>query len=597
MEYTSTNFGPSPPYSLFEEPQSSSSSFSPLTQPSAYVGDTTDAPSDFNSSEWRTSSYQATTPRSSNIMSEFNSSPPPLPIRSSYDGRSSRENSTSTRRNRPGSYVPPLDLSSPQSPTSPRSRPQVPRKPSTLQRNTTGTQQQAADINAQRSSIGFNKSDIVIAVMGVTGAGKSTFINLLVEESLKIGHGLQSCTSEVGVYDFNYGGSRVFLVDTPGFDDTNRSDSEILKDVAFWLAAAYSNKAKLAGIIYLHRISDVRMQGSALRNLRMFKQLCGQNNLDSVVLVTTHWTNAEGARIPEAVGSERIKELVQTDGFWGGMVERGSKVLRHDGSRESALDIVASLVNRSVRVVLDIQKQLIDQQMNLDDTDAAQALQEELIKERRAFQERLYELKEDMEFAMQENDQKWLSQIERDQQKFEEKIRKTYQETEALKTNLKKIAEEKDAQHKALLKQMAEQQQQYEQQMRDTVNKMENLQAESRRREEANERQRQEYAIRAERERREHAETLQKTERRLQAEKDEAIRRQIQVEREAAERRHQQQLEAEEAREREREARWERQRQEDREWYAHLQEEQRQIAARERELERRATKKSGCVIS
>jgi ATPase subunit of ABC transporter with duplicated ATPase domains len=38
-----------------------------------------------------------------------------------------------------------------------------------------------------------SKDDIVIAVMGVTGAGKSSFISLLSDEDIGIGHGLQSC--------------------------------------------------------------------------------------------------------------------------------------------------------------------------------------------------------------------------------------------------------------------------------------------------------------------------------------------------------------------------------------------------------------------
>jgi hypothetical protein len=161
----------------------------------------------------------------------------------------------------------------------------------------------------------------------------------------------------VGVYYyFEHQGRRVFLVDTPGFDDTNRSNSEVLKDVAFWLAAAYTRKTKLAGIIYLHRICDVKMQGSGLRNLRMFKQLCGTNNLRSVILATTHWTNTEGTSIPEAVGQARIRELVETKEFWADMVERGSKVTRHDGSKLSAMRIVSDLVDRKIRVTLDIQK-------------------------------------------------------------------------------------------------------------------------------------------------------------------------------------------------------------------------------------------------
>ena len=39
----------------------------------------------------------------------------------------------------------------------------------------------------------ISKNDIIIAIMGVTGAGKSTFISLLSDQEIEIGHGLQSC--------------------------------------------------------------------------------------------------------------------------------------------------------------------------------------------------------------------------------------------------------------------------------------------------------------------------------------------------------------------------------------------------------------------
>ena len=113
----------------------------------------------------------------------------------------------------------------------------------------------------------------------------------------------------VGVYHFILGEVRVWLIDTPGYDDINRSDSEVLKDVAFWLASAYSRETRLAGIIYTHRITEVRMLGSALWNLRMLKQLCGANNLDSVILATTHWTDREDIPIPETLGPEKRRKL------------------------------------------------------------------------------------------------------------------------------------------------------------------------------------------------------------------------------------------------------------------------------------------------
>jgi hypothetical protein len=251
---------------------------------------------------------------------------------------------------------------------------------------------------------------------------------------------------KVGVYYFLYKGVRIFLVDTPGFDDTNRSDSEVLKDVAFWLAAAYTKKTQLAGIIYLHRISDPRMGGSALRNLRMFRQLCGTDNLSSVILATTHWSNKDGLRVSKEVGQARTKGLMETHDFWDSMVDRGSKVVKHDGSKESALNIVTNLIDRQIRVTLDISKQLIDQGLSLFDTDAGKALQTELIAERKKFEQKLLILKEDMEDAMKEKDVKWQKYIQADKAKYEADIKKTYSEREALRTDMKKMAEEKDTQ-------------------------------------------------------------------------------------------------------------------------------------------------------
>jgi hypothetical protein len=54
--------------------------------------------------------------------------------------------------------------------------------------------------------------------------------------SLRIGTNLGSCTAEVQLSNnFTLDGRRVLLVDTPGFDDTHRSDTDILKLIAAFL--------------------------------------------------------------------------------------------------------------------------------------------------------------------------------------------------------------------------------------------------------------------------------------------------------------------------------------------------------------------------
>jgi hypothetical protein len=99
----------------------------------------------------------------------------------------------------------------------------------------------------------------------------------------------------------------VYLIDTPGFDDTHRSDAKVLREIAAWLTHSYSHKNDkilLNGIIYLHRISDSRMKGSAKKNLLMFEKLCGEDALKKVILVTTMWD-----KVPLDEAEAREKQL------------------------------------------------------------------------------------------------------------------------------------------------------------------------------------------------------------------------------------------------------------------------------------------------
>ena len=51
--------------------------------------------------------------------------------------------------------------------------------------------------------------------------------------------GLESCTAGVGLADkFTLDGRSVILIDTPGFNDTTKSDSDILEMIAAFLATA-----------------------------------------------------------------------------------------------------------------------------------------------------------------------------------------------------------------------------------------------------------------------------------------------------------------------------------------------------------------------
>lgn len=120
--------------------------------------------------------------------------------------------------------------------------------------------------------------------------------------------GTQVATS----FPIEIGNTVVNLIDTPGFDDTNRYDTEVLEEISTFLATHYKLGGRLCGLIYLHPISDNRMRGTARLNLEMFQELCGIDSLRNVVLASTMWD-----LVPQQVGEEREAELASKPEFWG----------------------------------------------------------------------------------------------------------------------------------------------------------------------------------------------------------------------------------------------------------------------------------------
>jgi hypothetical protein len=120
------------------------------------------------------------------------------------------------------------------------------------------------------------------------------------------------------------------LVDTPGFDGT-AADDEFLLEISDWLQAAYQERIRVSGIIYLHRISDARIGRNAIKNLRMLQKFCGTNVVDRVVFTTTFLDHVSMEH-----GAEREKQLASSEDFLKPMIRRGTSLVRHIGGIESA---------------------------------------------------------------------------------------------------------------------------------------------------------------------------------------------------------------------------------------------------------------------
>ncbi len=211
-----------------------------------------------------------------------------------------------------------------------------------------------------------------------------------------------------------YKGVNVTILDSPGFNDTYRSDTDVLFDISAFLSDTYSKGFCLSGIIYLHPISNARMEGSSLRSLRMFRKLVGEDALSNVLLASTHWS-----RVSPEEGNRREGDL--RDKFWKPLLDNGATMTRHMGTVASAKALLDSLVGKA-RVVLDIQRELVDEGKALIDTAAGSALNEELIALQKRHQEELRRVRDEMEDAIRESDERAQSELGEVRRQLEQQL-------------------------------------------------------------------------------------------------------------------------------------------------------------------------------
>lgn len=220
----------------------------------------------------------------------------------------------------------------------------------------------------------------------------------------------------------------LILVRRPGFNDTFRSETEVLQDISSWLREQYESDTKLAGILYLHGINHSRVEGSALRNLKMFRELCGPEALKNIVLATTFWDTVD-----PRTGNAREAELADKEPFWGEMLARGSRMARFT-DRESGLDILSNLISLSP-TPLKIQRELVEEDIALVDTGAGRMVNEELARLEKKHQQELVQLKADMDDAMREQDAEFQEVLRAQEEKIEARMEKIHRQQEQLKAD------------------------------------------------------------------------------------------------------------------------------------------------------------------
>ncbi|KAN0072589.1 hypothetical protein V8E54_009518 [Elaphomyces granulatus] len=297
-------------------------------------------------------------------------------------------------------------------------------------------------------SVGDEEDLPAVLLLGLTGSGKSTFISLLAEQNVVVGHNLTSGTAEIRSYNTSVLGRKVILIDTPGFDDTNKSDFEILSDISLFLGTLHRTPMRLVGIIYLQRITDIRMSGSSLKSIGMTERLCGLEACPGITIATTMWASLQMAEGGIEEGTARERQLST---FFGTLVKNGAKFKRHFGTKESAESIMSELVRENATIVLDIQKQLVDDGLILGETPVGRYVQQDMLKQHQKYLKELQELEKALQEAQQNKDESTLSQLKEEHDQQRNLIQRLEVGRQGLNLKLDQLAERKNPEYASLL--------------------------------------------------------------------------------------------------------------------------------------------------
>ncbi|KZM24314.1 uncharacterized protein EKO05_0005630 [Ascochyta rabiei] len=264
----------------------------------------------------------------------------------------------------------------------------------------------------------------MILVLGGTGTGKSSFVATTSGQAVGVGHDLRSFTATCQAVEFNLADRQVVqLIDTPGFSDTSRPDLDVLKAIAGWLQ---TNKAAIAGVVYLHRIDERRFTGTHRLVFDIVRAICGKHFYPHLVLCTTMWDKLHRDVLGEA--EERESELVGAEDLWNPLLERQAEYMRYTGDRASGLAIIQKLLEHPATGKMELQLELRNP-CDVEDTRAGRVITAELRKkEERLRQERLKEEEEERELREQLSLER--EALQRDEQKKREQEAAMFRRTD-----------------------------------------------------------------------------------------------------------------------------------------------------------------------
>jgi hypothetical protein len=188
----------------------------------------------------------------------------------------------------------------------------------------------------------------------------------------------------------------------------------------------YRKGQKLAGVIYLHCISDFRMSSASVHNFKMFRKLCGDSTLKNVVIVTTMWGLGDHAQC-----EARERELITDPAFFKPALDMNAKTFRDHSTCQSAHEILRHVI-RNEPEPLRIQCELVDEGKGMKGTEAGEALTHELADLMRKTRQEIVDLGKEMREAVKNRDEEARRELEQERAKHDADMKRRQEVSDSL---------------------------------------------------------------------------------------------------------------------------------------------------------------------
>lgn len=158
----------------------------------------------------------------------------------------------------------------------------------------------------------------------------------------------------------------------------------------------------------------------------MFRKLCGEDSLENVIIVTNMW-----GLVDPRVGEARERELIVDERLFQPVLAKGARIVRHSNTKESAHNILRKVI-QNTPMPLQIQKELVEEQKDISETEAAVELDRELAAQAQKHRQELKDIKKEMTEAIALKDEETKKDLETVRLKLVEDMKRIEDDRERL---------------------------------------------------------------------------------------------------------------------------------------------------------------------